>query len=60
MQPHDLSLSFKLMCNASDYVVGVALGQKKKKVSPLSFITQLEFWIVPKWITLPSKNKYMS
>ena len=30
MQPLDWSLSFKLMCNTSDYVVGVALVQRKE------------------------------
>ena len=30
MQPPDWSLPFELMCNASDYVVGVVLGQRKE------------------------------
>ena len=30
MQPLDWSLPFELMCDASDYVVGVVLGQRKE------------------------------
>ena len=30
MQPPDWSLPFKLMCDASDYVVGAVLGQRKE------------------------------
>lgn len=29
MQPADWSLPFELMCSASDYAVGVVLGQHK-------------------------------
>jgi len=31
IQPLDWSLPFEIMCNASDYVVGVVLGQRKDK-----------------------------
>ena len=31
MQPPDWSLSFKLMSDASDYAIGVVLGQGKDK-----------------------------
>ena len=31
IQPPDWSLSFEIMCDASDYVVGVVLGQTKDK-----------------------------
>lgn len=31
MQSPDCPLLFELMCNASDYDVGAALGQRKKK-----------------------------
>ena len=30
MQPLDWSLLFELMCDASDYVVGAVLGQRKE------------------------------
>lgn len=46
MQSPDCPLLFELMCNAiaSDYDVGAALGQrKKKKVSSLLSIMQVEF-----------------
>jgi hypothetical protein len=29
IQPWDLTLPFEIMCDASDYVVGVVLGQTK-------------------------------
>ncbi|XP_074352402.1 uncharacterized protein LOC141691570 [Apium graveolens] len=32
IQPPDWNLSFKIMCDASDYVVGAVLGQRKDKV----------------------------
>jgi RNase H-like domain found in reverse transcriptase len=31
LQPPDWSIPFKLMCDASDYAVGVVLGQRKDK-----------------------------
>ena len=31
IQPSDWSLPFEIMCDASDYVVGVVLGQTKDK-----------------------------
>ena len=31
IQPPDWSLSFKIMCDASDYAVGAVLGQTKDK-----------------------------
>ena len=31
MQPPDWNLPFELLCNASDYAVGVVLGQRKDK-----------------------------
>ena len=33
MQPPDWNLSFELMCDASDYAVGVVLGQRREKCS---------------------------
>lgn len=48
MQSPYCPLLFELMCNASDYDVGAALGQRKKKVSYLLSIMQVEFLIVPK------------
>ena len=33
IQPHDWSLPFEIMCDASDYVVGVVLGQTKDRKS---------------------------
>ena len=30
MQPHNWSLPFELICDTSDYVVGVVLGQRKE------------------------------
>jgi hypothetical protein len=31
IQPHDWSIPFEIMCDASDYVVGAVLGQTKDK-----------------------------
>jgi hypothetical protein len=33
IQPPDWSLPFQIMCDASNYVVGVVLGQRKDKKS---------------------------
>ena len=31
MQPHDWFLPFKIMCDSSDYIIGVVLGQRKER-----------------------------
>lgn len=38
MQFPDCPLLFELMCNASDYDVGAALGQRKKKRWALCYL----------------------
>lgn len=37
MQPPDWSLPFEIMCDASDYAVGVVLGQRKENVLHVIF-----------------------
>ena len=38
MQPLDSTLPFELICDASDYVVGVVLGQRKDKKPHVIYI----------------------
>ena len=55
VQPPDWNLPFEIMCDASDYVVGVVLGQRvDKKLNVISMLVRL--LIPPKEIMLLLKK----
>ena len=42
VQPPDWNLSFEIMCDASDYAVGVVLGQRvDKKLNAIHYVVKL-------------------
>ena len=50
VQPPDWNLPFEIMCDASDYAVGVVLGQRiDKKLNVIHYASKTRYFLNLRW-----------